>query len=288
MASSIDLSASSSSVLQPRDEPGGAPRAHEPEHAFRFWGQLEADPASVAAGSCRSANEAGPNESRDVPRHRGRRDAFLRSELANAHAGRATDRDEQRDLASRHSQRVHFAAELAGELQQDRAQPVGDGKWIGGDRCRGQFVNQVNNSRGCRVGLTSVPLSCVVATITRPQKSLVLILARGVAANLSVPISVLDAEGNLVFFNEAAEEMHGITFDDAGELSAAEWPNVFSINVPLEELPVGVALFERRAVHTTLQFTGADGISREVSVTAFPLMGREEEVQGAIAIFWQR
>jgi PAS domain-containing protein len=127
-----------------------------------------------------------------------------------------------------------------------------------------------------------------VATITRPQKSLALILARGVAANLSVPISVLDAEGNLVFFNEAAEVMHGITFEDAGELSAAEWPNVFSIPVPLEELPVGVALIERRAVHTTVPFTGVDGVAREVSVTAFPLMGREQELQGAIAIFWQR
>ena len=127
-----------------------------------------------------------------------------------------------------------------------------------------------------------------MATRTRPQKSLALILARGVAANLSVPISVLDAEGNLVFFNEAAEEMHGITFEDAGELSAAEWPAVFSIPVSLEELPVGVALFERRAVHTTVEFTGADGVPRDVSVTAFPLMGREEEPQGAIAIFWQR
>lgn len=127
-----------------------------------------------------------------------------------------------------------------------------------------------------------------MATITRPQKSLTLMLARGVAANLAVPISVLDADGNLVFFNEAAEEMHGMTFEDAGELSAAEWPNLFSIPVPLEELPVGVALFERRPVHTTVEFTGADGISREVSVTAFPLMGREEELHGAFAIFWQR
>jgi PAS domain-containing protein len=83
---------------------------------------------------------------------------------------------------------------------------------------------------------------------------------RGTRALLA--LSVLDAEGNLVFFNKAAEEMHGITFENAGELSAAEWPNVFSIP-PLEELPVGVALFERRAVHTTVQFTGADGISRE-------------------------
>lgn len=28
--------------------------------------------------------------------------------------------------------------------------------------------------------------------------------------------SVLDAEGNLVYFNKAAGEMHGITFEDAG------------------------------------------------------------------------
>jgi PAS domain S-box-containing protein len=113
-------------------------------------------------------------------------------------------------------------------------------------------------------------------------------LARGVAANLSVPISVLDADGNLVFFNKAAEEMHGMTFEDAGELPASEWPKVFSITVPLEELPVGVALFERRPVHTTVPFTGADGVPHEVSVTAFPLMGREEELHGAFAIFWQR
>ena len=100
---------------------------------------------------------------------------------------------------------------------------------------------------------------------------------------------MLDAEGNLVFFNEAAEEMHGITFDDAGELSAAEWPNVFSMQCfHSRSCRWALPLFERRAVHTTLQFTGADGISREVSVTAFPLMGREEEVQGAFAIFWQR
>jgi PAS domain-containing protein len=131
-----------------------------------------------------------------------------------------------------------------------------------------------------------------VATITRPQKSLALILARGVAANLSIPISVLDADGNLVFFNEAAEVMHGVTFAEAGELSATEWPEIFSPErpdgkpIPLEDWPVGVALLERRPVHTRVQFTGADGVAREIAVTAFPLMGRDEELFGAIAIFW--
>ena len=49
---------------------------------------------------------------------------------------------------------------------------------------------------------------------------------------------------------------------------------------------MGVALLERRPVHTTVEFTGADGVARQVSVTAFPLMGREDELYGAFAIFW--
>jgi PAS domain-containing protein len=126
----------------------------------------------------------------------------------------------------------------------------------------------------------------VTITVRQPrQKSLILIRAREVATNLSLPVSLLDAEGNLVFFNQAAEAMHGVTFEEAGELAAVEWPKLFA-TVALEDLPVGVALFERRPVHTIVHFTGADGVDRSVAVTAFPLMGREGELFGAFAIFW--
>ena len=61
---------------------------------------------------------------------------------------------------------------------------------------RGQFVNQVNKTVASARGW--LPCRCeVVATITRRQKSLILIRAREVATNLSVPVSLLDAEGNL-------------------------------------------------------------------------------------------
>ena len=180
---------------------------------------------------------------------------------------------------------MHLTPQLAGELEEHGPQLVCYREGIDGDGVRGQLVNQVNKTGG-RAAPSLTCSRTVVATITRPQKSLALILARGVAANLSVPISVLDADGNLVFFNEAAEEMHGITFAEAGELSASDWPDVLSTSVPLEELPVGVALFERRPVHTIVDFTGADGVPRRVSVTAFPLMGREDELYGAFAIFW--
>ena len=119
----------------------------------------------------------------------------------------------------------------------------------------------------------------------RRQKSLVLILAREFASQLSMPMFVADAEGNLVFFNQAAEAMHGVTFEEVGELAAVEWPKLFATPA-LEDMPIGVALFERRPVHTVVHFTGADGVDRSVAVTAFPLMGREGELFGAFAIFW--
>ncbi|MET1019158.1 MAG: PAS domain-containing protein [Microterricola sp.] len=132
----------------------------------------------------------------------------------------------------------------------------------------------------------------VVATITRRQKSLALIRAREVATNLSMPMVVLDADGGIVFYNAAAEVMLGDTFENAGELSSDEWAAAFAPErrdgtpIPMQELPAGVALLERRPHHLTLFYTGIDEVRREVAITAFPLMGREQELFGAVAIFW--
>jgi PAS domain-containing protein len=131
-----------------------------------------------------------------------------------------------------------------------------------------------------------------VATITRRQKSLALIRAREVAANLALPMVVLDPEGGIVFYNRAAEAILGDTFENAGELTSEQWAAAFSPEtadgtpIAMHELPAGVALLERRAHHLRLCYTGLDGVRREVAVTAFPLMGREDELFGAVAIFW--
>ena len=131
-----------------------------------------------------------------------------------------------------------------------------------------------------------------VAVEVRQQKSLTLILARGFASNLSMPISVHDPTGTIVFYNESAEAAFGVTFAEMGELSAAEWTARYSPKdadgtpIPLEELPVGVALTERRPAHRTVHFTRPDSVGYVAEVTAFPLMGREEELFGAMRIFW--
>jgi PAS domain-containing protein len=131
-----------------------------------------------------------------------------------------------------------------------------------------------------------------MAVAVREQKSLTLILARGFASNLSMPMSVHDPTGTIVFYNEAAEAAFGVSFAEMGELSAAEWTARYSPEeadgtpIPLEELPLGVALSERRPAHRTVCFTRPDNVGYVAEVTAFPLMGREEELHGAVRIFW--
>ena len=86
----------------------------------------------------------------------------------------------------------------------------------------------------------------------REQKSLTLILARGFAGNLWMPMSVHDPTGRVVFYNGSAEDVFGLEFAETGELSADEWTARVSpaeadgAPIPLEELPIGVALRERR------------------------------------------
>ena len=93
------------------------------------------------------------------------------------------------------------------------------------------------------------------------------------ATNLSSGL-VLDAEGNLVLQPGRRGDAR-CGFEEAGELAAAEWPEPFA-TAALEDLPVGVALFERRPVHTIVPFTGADGVDRSCRGDRFPLVGREE------------
>ena len=127
----------------------------------------------------------------------------------------------------------------------------------------------------------------------RRQKSLVLILAREFASQLAMPMFIADAEGNLVFYNEAAERVLGRSFAEAGELSAREWTDAFQPEtlegepMALDEMPAGVAFLERRPTHGTHRIIGLDGEARTVAVTAFPLLTQRDEPSGLVCIFWE-
>ena len=109
------------------------------------------------------------------------------------------------------------------------------------------------------------------------QRNLVMILARDLTSRLATPAFVVDAEGTLVYFNEAAEPVLGRTYAEAGELRAGEWATEWKptdldgMPIPLEDLPLGIAFREGRAAHRAMRITGGDGVARDIEVTAFPL-----------------
>jgi PAS domain-containing protein len=125
------------------------------------------------------------------------------------------------------------------------------------------------------------------------HKTLILILARELATNLATPVFVVDAQGTLVFYNDAAEGILGEPFDVIGELTRDQWGEMFSPEWPdgtpiaPEEGPLSRALDERRPTHARIRITGRDGIRRNIAVTAFPLLVSEAEFAGAVSIFWE-
>lgn len=104
---------------------------------------------------------------------------------------------------------------------------------------------------------------------------------------------IADDRGQLVFFNEAAEEVVGRTFAEIGEMPMEEFSASFaprtadSAPVPRERLATRIALEERRAAHEQIRITSRDGVDRNVSVTAFPLFAHADEFVGIVAIFWR-
>jgi len=127
----------------------------------------------------------------------------------------------------------------------------------------------------------------------RAQKHLALIIARELASQIATATFIADADGNLVYYNEAAETILGRTFAEAGSMPAEGWGSQFLLEdidgtpMPLERMPAGIALLEQRPAHAKLWMTGLDGERKLLSVTAVPLFASATEFVGMIALFWQ-
>jgi PAS domain S-box-containing protein len=127
----------------------------------------------------------------------------------------------------------------------------------------------------------------------RRQKHLVLILAREFASNLATPTLIADEDGNLVFYNEAAEEIVGVPFAEAAKMPIDEWSESFTPRtrdeepVPPERRPTRITLDEKRPAHERFRITSRDGVDRDIAVTAFPLFAQADEFVGIVAIWWR-
>ena len=124
-------------------------------------------------------------------------------------------------------------------------------------------------------------------------RSLPLILARELAANLATPMFLIDAGGTLVFYNEAAELMLGKTFAEMGEITANEFGSMLDLAdtdgtpVRRRDSPAGIAFLQRVPSHKTLVATTLDGKRDIFEVTAYPLFGTTEDMHGVLTVFWR-
>lgn len=125
------------------------------------------------------------------------------------------------------------------------------------------------------------------------QRPIELILTRQLASTLAMPAFLVDPDGTLVFYNEPAEGLLGMRFEETGEMPAAEWATLWEPSgadghpLPLERLPLMVALAERRPVHSAFWIRGLDGARRHIAATALPLIRLGEQLLGAVVLFWE-
>lgn len=125
------------------------------------------------------------------------------------------------------------------------------------------------------------------------QREIEVILARNLAEHLATPVFIVDTSGNLLFYNEPAEIILGVCYDETGPMPAERWTTIFhpvdSAGNPLvpDELPLIIALKTFLPSHKNFWIKGLDGTLREIEVTAFPLVGQTQRFVGAVAIFWE-
>ena len=124
-------------------------------------------------------------------------------------------------------------------------------------------------------------------------KSLPLILAREFAANLATPMFLIDAQGVLVFYNDAAALLLGKPFGELGEIPAEDFGAALDLAMPeggpirRRDSPAGVAFFEHRPAHATVLATAYDGVRRTYEATAYPLFAAAGDMHGVISVFWE-
>jgi PAS domain-containing protein len=120
-----------------------------------------------------------------------------------------------------------------------------------------------------------------------------IILTRQFAECLSLPVFLTDTVGNLLFYNESAEEILGQRFEETGAMPVEEWSSIFNpmddAGMPLapESLPLVRTLQTQQPHHGSFWIESLSHEKHLLSVTSFPVIGRDNRYLGAVAMFWK-
>jgi PAS domain-containing protein len=123
------------------------------------------------------------------------------------------------------------------------------------------------------------------------QRPLELILARNFLTSLSTPAFLVDEAGGIIFYNEAAGGLLGISFEEFGHTPAEEWSRAIGPfgedgePMPIEEIPTTKALRRGRPAHGSFKIHSVKGDEHEIESTALPIVA-EEGQEGAMIFFW--
>jgi PAS domain-containing protein len=132
-------------------------------------------------------------------------------------------------------------------------------------------------------------------TTKMAQQSVEMILVRQLASYLFVPVLVVDATGTVVFYNEPAERILGVRFEETGPIDPEEADRLVELSddpsADPEDAgrPLVTALQQRRPAHARRWLLRrGDRVRLQVELTAFPIIDHEERLLGAVAMFWER
>jgi len=110
------------------------------------------------------------------------------------------------------------------------------------------------------------------------EQPLELILARNLVSIISLAAFLVDVEGAIVYYNDAAEEVIGTRFEERGRMTRAEWRAEMGLceehgrPVPSDQLPLTGALRDGRPGYGRF-FIRAEGGLLEIVAGALPLVG---------------
>ena len=122
------------------------------------------------------------------------------------------------------------------------------------------------------------------------ERPLELILARNLVSIISLAAVLVDVEGALVYYNDAAGEVIGSRFEERGLIPREEWAaelgpiDADGNPIPFEDLPLTAALRDGRPGYGQF-FIRAEGGLMEIVAGTLPLVGPSGN-NGALVIFW--
>lgn len=96
----------------------------------------------------------------------------------------------------------------------------------------------------------------------------------------------------MVYFNEPAERVLGRRFDEIRVMPFEEWSTAFVPSVEgrpfaVEQIPLVMAVRQAIPAHDRFDIVSGDGVKRSIESTAFPIIGPNDRLIGAVSMFWE-